>query len=116
MKMRIKQGTASWFFGCHSLIHSILVLISWIKLYGKFPEFWEICCIFFHDIGHINLDYLDNFEEKKVHWKLGADIAMALFGWKGYDLVAGHCHYSGAEESKLYKPDKYSWHIAPVWW
>lgn len=64
----------------------------------------------------LGLDYLDDFEQKKTHWALGAVVARFLFGQKGFDLVAGHCSHSGYELSKLYKPDKYSWYIAPVWW
>ena len=109
------QGTISILVGCHSVIHSFLVVLSWKKLYNKFPSFWEFLCIFFHDIGHWGLNYLDDFEQKKKHWKLGADIAYRLFGSKGFLLVAGHCNYSGYPPSKLYKADKYSWYIAPKW-
>jgi len=113
--VKFKQGTISWFIGCHSPIHSILVVISWRKLYGSWPKFWQLVCIFLHDIGHIGLDYLDNYEEKKVHFLLGALIAKHLYGEKGYDLLSGHCSHSGYPLSQLYKADKYSWYIAPTW-
>ena len=113
---QMKQGTVSVLLGCHSPIHSILVIISWKKLYNKWPKFWQLICIVFHDIGHYGLDYLDNYEEKKIHWILGARIAQKLFGDKGYDFCSGHCLYSGAPLSDLYKADKYSWYIAPRWW
>jgi hypothetical protein len=113
--MKIRQGTISWFIGCHNMIHSILVLISWIKLYGEKPKFWQICCIFLHDIGHVGLDYLDDPEQKKIHWKKGAEIAKSLFGEKGFKFIAGHDINSGYPQSELYKPDKYSWYIAPTW-
>lgn len=103
-------------FGCHSVIHSCLVLIAWRKLYGGWPKFWQGVCIFLHDIGHVGLDYLDDFEQKKRHWELGAKIGRWLFGYKAYDLLAGHCSHSGHLLSDLYRPDKYSWHIAPRWW
>lgn len=112
----ISQGTISILFGCHSIVHSILVLISWIKLYKKFPKFWQLICIFLHDIGHTRLNYLDDYEQKKKHWILGSNIAMKLFGKKGYDFVAGHDTHSNVKRSLLYKPDKYSWYIAPKWW
>ena len=85
----MKQGTVSVLFGCHSIVHSFLVLASWRILYGRFPKFWQIVCIFIHDIGHWGLDYLDNEDEKKKHWILGAKIAFYLYGKKGFFLCAG---------------------------
>jgi len=112
----MKQGTISVMFGCHSFIHSIMVLISWRKLYGEFPKPWQIICIFLHDIGHWGKNYLDNYEEKKHHALLGAEVSKRLFGQKGYDLVVGHNPYNGDPRSDLFNPDKYSWIIAPLWW
>jgi len=112
----MKQGTVSWFVGCHSIIHSVLVVRAWHYLYGRWPQPWELCCIAIHDIGHIGKQYLDDIEQKNDHWKLGARIARKLFGERGYLLVAGHCRPSGLSESKLYKPDKYSWMYEPYWW
>jgi hypothetical protein len=112
----MKQGTVSWLFGCHSIIHSFLVFRSWRILYGYYPSFKETVCIFLHDIGHLGIDYLKNNEEKKRHGILGAEMAGLFFGESGYDLVSGHCSYSGHEISKIYKADKYSWYIAPYWW
>lgn len=112
----MKQGTVSILFGCHSLFHSYLVLLSWIKLYKKFPHFYELVCIFLHDIGHYNLNYLDSVEEKNKHWKLGAKIAKFLFSNKGFNLIASHDANSGYSKSKLYYSDKYSWYLAPKIW
>lgn len=112
----MKQGTVSVLFGCHSPVHSLMVLIAWRKLYRRWPAFWQLVCIFLHDIGHWGKDYLDNYEEKQAHGILGAQIAGKLFGKKGYDLCAGHNMYQGAPKSELHDPDKYSWVIAPVWW
>lgn len=112
----LKEGTISIIFGCHSLFHSFLVLISWIKLYKQIPKFYELVCIFIHDIGHIGKDYLSDYEQKKEHWKLGAKIAGKLFGEKGFNLVAGHDINSGYERSGLYNPDKFSWSIAARIW
>ncbi len=116
VRMKLSEGTISIVFGCHSLFHSFLVLISWIKLYQRFPKWKELVCIFIHDIGHIGKDYLSDYEQKKEHWKLGAKIALFLFGDKGFNLVAGHDASSGYERSKLYKADKYSFYIMPFWW
>jgi hypothetical protein len=112
----MKQGSISVLFGCHSPIHSLVVLIAWCKLYNKFPNYWQFICIFLHDIGHWGVNYLDDYEAKKRHAILGAKVARFLFGIKGYDFVIGHNEYDNALKSKLYEPDKYSWVIAPLWW
>ncbi len=110
------QGTVSVLVGCHSLVHGYYTRKAWKALYGSSPAFWEGVCILVHDWGHWNTNYLDNLAEKEGHWRLGAKIAGRLFGQKGYALVAGHCTYSGYPQSKLYKADKLSWHLAPYWW
>jgi hypothetical protein len=112
----MSEGTVSWFLGCHSIMHSYLVWRSWKILYGHYPSWWITVCILIHDIGHIGKNYLSDYEQKKEHWGWGACIAGAWFGKKGFHLVAGHDRYSGHPESGLYKPDKYSWYIAPDWW
>ena len=112
----MKQGTISVLLGCHSPIHSVIVFVAWCKLYHRPPNFWQTVCILLHDIGHWGKDYLDNYEQKKRHAELGARVARFLFGQKGYDLVIGHNSYSGAPNSSLHGPDKYSWVIAPTWW
>lgn len=113
---QFKQGSVSVLFGCHSPIHSFLVVLAWRKLYKKFPSWWQVCCIFLHDIGHWGLNYLDDYELKKKHWQLGAEVAGKLFGDKGFFLCAGHSSCSGFPRSELYKADKYSWHLAPKFW
>ena len=112
----MKQGTVSVLIGCHSPMHSLIVLVAWVKLYHGWPKPWQIVCIFLHNIGHWGKDYLDDYEQKKRHGELGATIAKRLFGQRGYDFIAGHNPYNGAARSLLYNPDKYSWVIAPVWW
>jgi len=116
-KRWMSQGTKSILFGCHNpIIHTICVARAWKKLYGHWPAWWQFVCIVIHDIGHWGLDYLDNYELKKQHWELGAIWAEKMFGEKGFFFVAGHCKHSGLPLSPLYKADKYSWHLAPVWW
>ncbi len=112
----VKQGSWSVLFGCHSIIHSLVVIVAWRKLYGSFPKWWQLLCIFLHDVGHWGKQYLDDYEAKKQHAILGAKLAKRLFGQKGYDFVAGHNPYNSSPKSQLYDPDKYSWVIAPVWW
>jgi hypothetical protein len=112
----LKQGTVSVIAGCHSPVHSMIVIIAWHKLYGYWPLWWQVICIFIHDIGHWGKQYLDDYEQKKRHGELGSKIAGWLFGEKGYELVAGHNPYKGIKKSELHDPDKYSWVIAPIWW
>jgi len=115
----LKQGTISVLFGCHSIIHSYYVVKAWRKIYGRFPKFYELCCILLHDIGHWGLDYLDHPDQKKTHWVLGARIAGYYFGPQGYSLCAGHCSSSPGSNSGLRLPDKVSWTLAPtiwLWW
>ena len=112
----MKQGTWSVLFGCHSIIHSIVVIVAWRKLYGSLPNWWQVWCILLHDIGHWGKDYLDDYELKKRHGELGAKIAGKLFGKKGFDLINGHNVYQQENRSLLFNPDKYSWVIAPLWW
>ncbi len=112
----MKQGTVSVLVGCHSPVHSLVVLVAWLKLYRSWPAPWQIVCIFLHDIGHWGKDYLDDYELKKRHAQLGAKVCGKLFGRKGFDLVAGHNPYAGQLKSSLHDPDKYSWVIAPLWW
>jgi len=112
----MKQGTTSVLLGCHSLFHSAVVVVAWKKWHKQWPRLWEFICILVHDLGHWGKQYLDNYEEKKEHSLLGAQIARKLFGEKGYLLVAGHNEYMGLPRSTLYYPDKYSWVIAPLWW
>jgi len=110
------QGTKSILFGCHSIIHSLLVVIAWRRLYGTWPRGVTLKCIFIHDIGHIGLHYLDSAEAKRQHWRLGARLAQNLWGDSAFLFLAGHCSDTGYERSLLYKADKYSWYIAPTWW
>lgn len=93
-----------------------MVAIAWRRLYGRWPRPWEAVCIALHDVGHIGLDYLDDPEAKAKHWCLGAIWALYLFGSKGWALCAGHSGHSGEPRSMLYKADKLSWTIAPMWW
>ena len=125
----MREGTISWFFGCHSLIHSYYVVRAWKLLYKRYPKFWELICILVHDIGHIGKDYLSYKEQKRDHWELGATIVYKLFGWKGYRLVMDHdengriYHQENVItennvnfDDNLFKADKYSWYIASEFW
>ena len=82
----MKQGTVSVLVGVHCPVHAFFVTLAWRKVYGRWPELWELGCILLHDIGHWGLDYLDDPAEKAKHWELGAALARALFGQRGWDL------------------------------
>jgi hypothetical protein len=111
----ISQGTVSVLCGCHSVIHTIFVILAWKALYREWPNWKEIICILFHDIGHLGKNYLDNYEEKCKHWELGARICGRLFGDFGRKMVAGHCPMeSGYPPSLLQRADKYSRVIQPL--
>ncbi|MFX1340841.1 MAG: HD domain-containing protein [Promethearchaeota archaeon] len=108
------EGTISVLLAEHNIIHSILVIIAWKKLYGKMPKFWQIVCIFLHDIGYFGRNFMT---EKNIenHEILGAKIAKILFNKKGYQFVLGH-RSKNKPNSLLEAPDDYSWCIAPIKW
>jgi len=113
------EGTKSWLFGCHSIIHSYYVIKSWKILYKKYPKFWQMICILLHDIGYWGTDYLTN-KSNEGHAELGAKIARSLFGDKGYYLILGHSSKAvkkhNIDFSKLEAPDDYSWIISSMLW
>lgn len=115
----MKEGTKTWFFGYHSIVHSIAVLIAWKKLYGEFPKPWQFVCILIHDIGYIGRDHLKDGTNLE-HSVLGGKIAYKLFGTRGWEFVVGHSrkdaeHYN-LPLSDLEPPDDYSALIVPEWW
>lgn len=113
----MKEGTKSLLIGCHQfLIHPIFVIMAWHFKYKKWPAFWQVICIFLHDIGHWGTDYLTNYQEKVDHWQLGAKWGWKLFGPKGFKFIAGHYpEYSHFLESELALPDRYSQALYPLW-
>jgi len=122
------EGTRSLFFGCHQfLLHPLWVIIAWRLEYKTFPKWWEIICIFLHDIGICQRQYLSDDRAKVGHWRLGSDLSGEIVGrltnWRGemwykaVCLCAGHCpEESTFSESKLSRADKRSWLVAPMWW
>lgn len=130
------EGTKSYLIGCHQfLLHPLWVLMAWRLEYKSWPKWWEIICIFLHDIGICGRQYLSDDKAKIGHWEAGAwrsvkavyilreKVFQGRWGTyrvkflKAYDLCAGHCpKESGRPESKLFRSDKRSWLVAPVWW
>lgn len=115
----MKEGTKSWLFGCHSIIHSFVVMKAWRELYGRWPRLWQIVCILFHDIGYIGRNYISE-QDNDGHAELGARICKRWFGDKAWYFILGHSSSSirkfSIPVSKLEAPDDYSWIIAPAWW
>jgi len=128
------EGTKSYLLGCHQfLLHPICVLLTWRLEYNSWPKWWEVICIFFHDIGICGRQYLSDDSAKHGHWKVGARLVWHILSYvdrqrpttkrdwnatatKGYRLCAGHTQESGFPESKLARADKRSWLVAPMIW
>jgi len=128
------EGTKSFLVGCHQfLLHPLWVLMAWRLRFKKWPAWWQVICIFLHDVGICGRNYLFDPEAKKGHWELGAQWSAELVwkltsieekarllsvGWtRAYSLCAGHSPSdSGFPRSDLFWADKMSWLVAPMWW
>lgn len=113
------EGTKSLLFGCHQfLMHPLCVLWAWHKLYGRWPKLGQIICIFLHDVGHLGKNYLTDPELKKIHWRMGAEIARKLLGEDAYWFTRWHSKSSNGDTwqpTELFWADKYSRLVAPLW-
>lgn len=116
--MKLSEGTKSVLIGSHSIVHSFFVLVAWHKLYKKWPKFWQVVCIFIHDIGYIGMNHISD-KSNKGHSLLGAQIGKRLFGQEAFDFIAGHSrkdsHELNLPLSELEAPDDYYWIITPMW-
>ena len=131
----MKEGTKSYLIGCHQfLLHPLWVLLAWRLEYKKWPRWWEIICIFLHDVGICGRQYLSDDNAKKGHWRKGAEwsryvmyrftrnrspwIENGRARWhNAFDFCGGHCpEESNYTVSKLSRADKRSWLVAPMWW
>lgn len=127
------EGTKSYLFGCHHFFfHPLWVLMAWRLEDRLWPKWWEIICIFLHDIGICGREYLSDNTAKDGHWTLGAWWSYKIVRklsrnpWLGYAaawMCAGHCPeessflpYLQIQKSKLFHADKRSWLVAPMWW
>ena len=120
------EGTRSYLIGCHQfLLHPLWVLLAWKLEYKSWPKWWEIICIFLHDVGICGRQYLSNDKAKKGHHILGAQLAYGILrvyfkfsiaqALAAYFFCAGHSSEFDFQ-SKLWKADKRSWLVAPLWW
>lgn len=114
--MRI--GTRTLLFGAHHIVlHPILVLVAWVRLYKGLPSWREIVCIVIHDWGYWGKADLDG-EQGEFHplWAAGR-----VRGWGKYyyDFVAYHSRFMAGKHaeqiSRLCLPDKVGVALYPVW-
>lgn len=121
------EGTKSYLIGCHQFfLHPLWVLLAWRLEYKSWPRWWEIICIFLHDVGICRRQYLSDDKAKIGHWKEGAYLAAVIMIHLNRDvdlvseaisLCAGHApEESFRKESKLSRADKRSWLVTPMWW
>jgi len=131
----MKEGTKSYLIGCHQfLLHPLFVLMAWRLEYKRWPKWWELICIFVHDVGIWGRQYLSDDQAKVGHWQRGAFLAGSIVyritrgrlyprtrRWyllpiRAFDLCAGHSPTeSGYPISMLFRADKRSWLVAPRW-
>ena len=115
----MKLGTKSLLFGVHQfLIHPLLVIIAWIKLYHSLPSWRELVCIFIHDWGYWGLNDLKGADGDR-HPEYGASLAVRWFDSDYGRFILGHSSFYSIRNnigvSKLMAPDKY-WHcFVPLW-
>lgn len=113
------EGTKTVLFGSHNvLMHSLFIIIAWVLLYKKVPKFWQLVCIFIHDIGYFGMNHL-TADTNENHTELGAKIGYRLFGFKAWLFIVGHSRKDaekyGVPLSELEAPDDYVWVIMPLW-
>ena len=111
-------GTRTLLFGVHHIVlHPILVLVAWVRLYKGLPSWREIVCIVIHDWGYWGKADLDG-EQGEYHPLWGAG---RVRGWGRYyyDFVAYHSRFLAEKHtqqiSKLCLPDKVGVALYPVW-
>jgi len=121
------EGTKSYLIGCHQfLIHPLWVLIAWRLVNKGWPRWWELICIFLHDIGICGRNYLSDDNAKNGHWKRGAKWSLLIIdyldhipysvrGLQAYRLCAGHTMESDFPSSRLLRADKMARVVMPTW-
>lgn len=130
------RGTRSVLFGVHQFLwHPLTVVYAWRKIYGRWPNLYELIAIAFHDIGYLGKTAMDS-SYGQTHPELGARIARRLAytlarlrgeddinAWLisewVWELTLYHStHYATkccAPVSKLYLPDKACVLYEPMW-
>lgn len=116
----MKTGTKSLLFGVHQFIwHPVTVLLAWIWLYKRFPNWRELICIVVHDWGYWGKTNMDD-EQGENHPYAGAKIAFFLFmDNEYYDLCLFHSRHLSRrlnrEPSLLCWADKACIAFEPRW-
>src|SRR5574344_2357461 len=115
----MKMGTKSLLFGAHQFLwHPITLLLAWIDLHGKIPN-WKICvCIFIHDWGYWGCPNMEG-EEGQEHPVMAANIAGTYLGeeWAWFCLFHSRTYASKyhSKPSPLCWVDKLCVKYDP-WW
>src|SRR6185436_3798247 len=121
----MKIGTRSILYGVHAFwFHPIVVLLAWIRLYRRLPNWCQLIAIFCHDLGYKKLPNIDG-EEGKRHPAKGAALAASIVAffkgrsWDTYFFSLLHSRDAAAQVglpvSALYAPDKYAIWFEPAW-
>lgn len=115
----IPVGTKSLLVGVHMFWwHPITVWIAWKRLYGQWPDWRTVICIWIHDWGYWGCRSMDG-PDGMEHTTLGAEIATFLFGWEYEYLLKYHSRYLAIRDklppSMLCWPDKLSMMYDPNW-
>lgn len=114
----MRVALRSFLVGMHNpILHTISVVIAWIRIYHKLPSLKEFFCILFHDIGYIRQTSIDGEDDR--HPELGAWFCGRWFGKYYYQLCIAHSRaYAeklGIPLSKLGYADKASILVYPDW-
>lgn len=121
----MKIGTRSILFGVHAFWwHPIVVLLAWLHLYKKAPNWWQVIAIFCHDLGYWGRSNMDG-KEGKYHPGPGATMTGKIVrfftgsGWDAFFFALLHSRDMakclGLPVSELYAPDKYAIWFEPSW-
>lgn len=115
--MRI--GTKTLLFGGHQvLLHPLLVVMAWRRLYHCWPSWKEMVCIAIHDWGYWGKPDIDG-EQGERHPMWAAKQVGKWWGHAYFLLVAYHSRFlarqDGQELSRLCMPDKYGVALMPAW-
>jgi hypothetical protein len=115
----VRVGTLSLLVGVHQVLwHPLTCILAWRRLFGYWPTWRELVCIFIHDWGYAHAPNMDGVEGER-HPELGARLAGRLFGPGYCALVLYHSrHYARQFDepcSRLCWADKLSIWFDPPW-
>ncbi|MDH4319901.1 MAG: hypothetical protein OEV73_00230 [Desulfobulbaceae bacterium] len=117
----MKIGTRSVLFGVHQfIIHPVLVAWAWLILYRQWPRLHEWAAIITHDLGYWGSPNMDGDEGEEHPERIAAWWRrFGAFGNKVAVEILGHSrHHAGRHGmplSRLFRPDKLSTTLYPIW-